>query len=149
MQLAIIEGVLGKDPVYSTTKNGQEFATFSVGVNQIDGGTSWYSVKVWDKMLAITKKIPLQKGNRVIVIGELEVSIFKNAPVKSITATKIDLIYSNRNQSNNQQNDYYQQPTQKQVRQNPNDYVQKQVMDNVQTQQMYNNLVDDDDDLPF
>ena len=144
MELAIIQGVLGKDPSYGRTPTGVENAEFSVGVNKTNGETSWYSVKVWDKMLNIARKLNLQKGNRVIVFGELEVSVYKDKAIKNITCQRLDLIYSAPKQQ--------QQPNGNYQRQTPrvyDDSVQQQMIANVQTQQMYNNLVDEDDDLPF
>lgn len=143
MELAIIQGVLGKDPTYGRTQNGTEYAEFSVGVNKNDGKTSWYNVKVWNQMLNITRKLNLKKGNRVIVFGELEVSTYQDQAKKLINCQRLDLIYASQKQP--------QQPNGNYQRQTPtvyDDNIQQQVMNNVQTQQMMGNLVDDDD-LPF
>lgn len=148
MQIAMIIGVMGKDPLYS---NNGSCATFSVAVNDgkdKDGKplTTWYSVKAWDKMLNVVNRLNLQKGNRVFVCGELSVTMYNGSPVKTITANTIELIYSNKGQSGNQN---YQQQNNNQYQQRQNqDYVQQQVMTNVQNQQIYDNLADDDD-LPF
>ena len=143
MELAIIQGVLGKDPTYGRTKTGVEYAEFSVGVNKNDGKTSWYNVKVWSQMLNITRKLNLKKGNRVIVFGELEVSSYQDQAKKLINCQRLDLIYASQKQT--------QQPNGNYQRQMPtvyDDNIQQQVMNNVQTQQIMGNLVDDDD-LPF
>lgn len=147
MQIAMIIGVMGKDPLYS---NNNSCATFSVAVNDgkdKDGKplTTWYSIKAWEKMLNVVNRLNLQKGNRVFVCGELSVTMYNGSPVKTITANTIELIYSNKGQSGNQN---YQQNN-NQYQQRPNqDYVQQQVITNVQNQQIYDNIVDDED-LPF
>lgn len=140
MQVVIVEGVIGKDPIFSKTEDDREFGTFSLGVRagkdkEGKPKTSWYSIKVWEKMLGITKKLPLKKGNRIIVVGDLDVSMYNNSPVKTVTATNLTLIYSNTDPN------YY--TNKQQV--NKQEEIQKQVIQNVQ----YQNFEADDDDLPF
>lgn len=143
MELAIIQGVLGKDPTYGRTPKGVEYAEFSVGVNKNNGETSWYSVKVWDRLVNAARKLNLKKGNRVMVFGDLDVSVYNDKAIKAINCCKLDLIYASQKQP--------QQPNGNYQRQTPTGYddnIQQQVMNNVQTQQIMGNLVDDDD-LPF
>ena len=81
-----------------------------------------------------------------IYVAQLDEKFNVYLPLNKNIANTIELIYSNKGQSGNQN---YQQQNNNQYQQRQNqDYVQQQVMTNVQNQQIYDNLADDDD-LPF
>ena len=75
-------GNLGGDPETRYSQKGTEFTQFRVAVNQVRTGpegerqenTEWFRVRVSGRQLDFAKR--LGKGNRVLVIGRLDISHF-------------------------------------------------------------------------
>jgi single-strand DNA-binding protein len=80
-----IIGRLGKDPESRTTKNGTEYAVFSVATNHYwknrDGKrqeeTNWFYVQAWGKLGEICKKY-LKKGSLVYLEGRLRTESYEH-----------------------------------------------------------------------
>jgi single-strand DNA-binding protein len=74
-----IIGTMTRDPEIRYTPNGKTVATFGIARNPrrregnewVDGDPQFYDVKAWGT-LAENISESLQKGNRVVVFGELE-----------------------------------------------------------------------------
>ena len=69
-----IIGIVGKDPVVATAKNGKKTSTFPVAVNRKFGNgeqeTAWFRVTVWEKTADFIEKY-CQKGTRIFCEGRL------------------------------------------------------------------------------
>ena len=85
-------GNLGSDPETRYTQKGTEFTQFRVAINQVRTGpdgerqenTEWFRVKVSGRQLDFAKR--LGKGNRVLVIGRLDISHFQSRDGEPRTA---------------------------------------------------------------
>ena len=77
-------GNLGGDPETRYSQKGTEFTQFRVAVNQVRTGpdgerqenTEWFRVRVLGRQLDFAKR--LGKGNRVLVIGRLDISHYQS-----------------------------------------------------------------------
>lgn len=76
MRVLTVQGYLGTDPEFKTTKNGSTYATFRLASNEVkdkdaNGNqiTYWYTVFVWDSALQNFCKV-LKKGSSVTVVGD-------------------------------------------------------------------------------
>ena len=85
-------GNLGGDPETRYSQKGIEFTQFRVAVNQVRTGpegerqenTEWFRVRVYGRQLEFAKR--LSKGNRVLVIGRLDISHFTSREGEQRTA---------------------------------------------------------------
>jgi len=77
-------GNMGGDPEVRFSQKGTQIASFSVAVNQVRTGpdgerqenTEWFRVKVSGRQVDFVQR--LSKGTRVLVIGRLDISHYKN-----------------------------------------------------------------------
>ena len=76
MRVLSVQGYLGTDPEFKTTKNGSSYVTFRLASNEpkdkdANGNqiTYWYTVFVWDSALQNFCKV-LKKGSSVTVVGD-------------------------------------------------------------------------------
>jgi single-strand DNA-binding protein len=77
-------GNLGADPEVRYTQKGSQFAQFRVAVNQVRTGadgerqenTEWFRIRVSGRQLNYAQR--LSKGNRVLVIGRLDISHYQS-----------------------------------------------------------------------
>ncbi len=77
-------GNMGGDPEVRFSQKGTQIAAFSVAVNQIRTGpdgerqenTEWFRVKVAGRQVDFVQR--LSKGTKVLVIGRLDISHYKN-----------------------------------------------------------------------
>lgn len=77
-------GNLGGDPETRYSQKGTEFTQFRVAVNQVRNGpdgerqenTEWFRVRVLGRQLDFAKR--LSKGNRVLVVGRLDISHYQS-----------------------------------------------------------------------
>lgn len=89
----IIVGNLGRDAEIKESKGGKAYLTFSVGVTTGWGEnkqTQWVNVKKYGdntKLSAI-----LQKGTKVAVTGNLDISVWKEKPQVWLTANEISIL---------------------------------------------------------
>lgn len=89
----IVVGNIGRDAEVKESKNGKSYLTFSVGVTIGWGdnkSTQWINVKKYgdsSKLAAI-----LQKGTKVAVVGNLEVSIWKEKPQVWLVANEVSIL---------------------------------------------------------
>jgi single-strand DNA-binding protein len=81
-QQLIIVGNVGRDPEMSYTPQGIAVCKFSVAVNKVTGKgenrkekTIWFRVTVWRER-AETASQYIKKGMRIMVIGEVDVSVY-------------------------------------------------------------------------
>ena len=85
-------GNLGGDPETRYSQKGTEFAQFRVAVNQVRNGpdgerqenTEWFRVRVLGRQLDFAKR--LSKGNRVLVVGRLDISHYQSRDGEQRTA---------------------------------------------------------------
>ena len=87
-----IDGFLGRDAELKTTPQGLEIASVSVAVNHMKGRdkettTSWFQVKVFGKGAESLRN--WQKGDFVIVSGDLEIREFTGRDGQKGTAAEI------------------------------------------------------------
>jgi|DEB0MinimDraft_10_1074344.scaffolds.fasta_scaffold27636_6 single-strand DNA-binding protein len=70
-----IVGRLGKDPEVRMTQSGKQITSASVAVSHgKDKGSTWFEVAAWDNMGKWL--IEAQKGDQVLVVGDLEQQVF-------------------------------------------------------------------------
>ena len=73
-QVSIV-GRLGKDPEVKMTQSGKQITSASVAVSHgKDKLSTWFEVTAWDNMGRWL--IEAQKGDQVLVIGDLEQQVF-------------------------------------------------------------------------
>ena len=83
MRVTLI-GNLGADPELRYSQKGAPIASFRVAVNQVRNGpdgdrqenTEWFRVRAMGRLSEFAQR--LQKGNRVLVIGRLDVSHYQS-----------------------------------------------------------------------
>ena len=95
MKKLILIGNVGREPQTRTTKNGKEFAEFSIAVNNADKSTTWISVVV-NKTSKVTDYIT--KGKQLYVEGNFTVDVYKGEPSITLFANDVQLL-GNANQS--------------------------------------------------
>lgn len=79
MNIIVVLGNLTRDPELRSTQSGKQVCNFIVAVNRkLPGGTEktmFYQVSAWDKLAEICGKF-LNKGKKVCVVGEPDLSVF-------------------------------------------------------------------------
>ncbi len=90
-----IAGNAGSEPNIGVTGEGKAWARFSVGVTGsrydkaqqewIDGDTSWYSVSCFGQ-LAEHVGDSVKKGDRVVVMGKLQMSVYEKDGQQRVSA---------------------------------------------------------------
>lgn len=89
MKKLVIIGNVGREPQTRTTKNGKEFAEFSIAVNNADKSTTWISVVV-NKSSKVTDYIT--KGKQLYVEGNFTVDVYKGEPSITLFANDVQLL---------------------------------------------------------
>lgn len=89
MKKLIVIGNVGRDPQTRTTKNGKEFAEFSIAVNNADKTTTWISVII-NKTSKVTDYIT--KGKQLYVEGNFTVDVYKGEPSITLFANDVQLL---------------------------------------------------------
>lgn len=89
MKKLIVIGNVGREPQTRTTKNGKEFAEFSVAVNNADKSTTWISVVV-NKSSKVTDYIT--KGKQLYIEGNFSVDVYKGEPSITLFANDVQLL---------------------------------------------------------
>lgn len=93
-----LTGTVGSEPQHSTSQNGVERTTFRLASTQrrfdkstnewIDVNTNWYGVTCF-KRLAINVAASVEKGQRLIITGRLEIREYDKADGTKGTAVEI------------------------------------------------------------
>lgn len=89
----IIVGNLGRDAEIKESKNGKSYLTFSVGVTTGWGdskATTWVNVKKYGDSAKLAQA--LQKGCKVAITGNLDISVWKEKPQVWLTANEISIL---------------------------------------------------------
>ncbi len=104
-QQVIIVGNVGRDPEMSYTPQGIAVCKFSVAVNKVTGKgenrkekTIWFRVTVWRER-AETASQYIKKGMRIMVIGEIDVSVYtdkQGQPAATLELTANDFKFLDR-----------------------------------------------------
>ncbi len=104
-QQVIIVGNVGRDPEMSYTPQGIAVCKFSVAVNKVTGKgenrkekTIWFRVTVWRER-AETASQYIKKGMRIMVIGEVDVSVYtdkQGQPAATLELTANDFKFLDR-----------------------------------------------------
>ncbi len=104
-QQMIIVGNVGRDPEMSYTPQGIAVCKFSVAVNKVTGKgearkekTTWFRVTVWRER-AETASQYIKKGMRIMVIGEVDVSVYtdkQGQPAATLELTANDFKFLDR-----------------------------------------------------
>lgn len=85
MNLVMLTGRLGKDPVLRQTKSEKSVVSFTMATTERPGAenskTSWHSVVAWEKLAEICNTI-LSKGDLVTIVGRIEYSEYEVDGVK-------------------------------------------------------------------
>lgn len=89
MKKLIIIGNVGREPQTRTTKNGKEFAEFSLAVNNADKSTTWVSVII-NKTSKVTDYIT--KGKQLYVEGNFSIDVYKGEPTITLFANDVQLL---------------------------------------------------------
>lgn len=89
MKKLIIIGNVGREPQTRTTKNGKEFAEFSIAVNNADKSTTWVSVII-NKASKVTDYIT--KGKQLYVEGNFSIDVYKGEPSITLFANDVQLL---------------------------------------------------------
>lgn len=89
MKKLIVIGNVGREPQIRTTKNGKEFAEFSIAVNNADKSTTWVSV-VMNKASKVTDFIT--KGKQLYIEGNFSVDVYKGEPSITLFANDVQLL---------------------------------------------------------
>ncbi len=83
-QQVVIVGNVGRDPEISYTPQGIPVCKFTVAVNKVTGKgenrkekTTWFRVTIWRER-AETASQYVKKGMKILVIGEIDVSVYTN-----------------------------------------------------------------------
>jgi len=92
----VLSGNLTKDPVFRSTSNNTPVVNFHIAANRRykDSGNQWQEdvcyvgIVAWNK-LAESCKNKLQKGNAVLIDGELQSKTFKTEDGRSRTIVEI------------------------------------------------------------
>lgn len=92
MNLAILHGFTGKDPIIRTTESGKKVASFSIATTSFrkdaSGNklTDWHNLIFWEKLAELCEK-HVKKGSELIVQGEIQYRSYtdKEGVVKYIT----------------------------------------------------------------
>lgn len=97
MDYAIInlEGRAVADPVARQSKDGGEFATFSIAVNQHSGGrdlTSYYDCVVPGHMYQTMQKAGVGKGSALSVTGRQTVRTYKGRDGSTGTSVNVSVL---------------------------------------------------------
>jgi len=95
MNLVVLQGNLGKDPLTKTVGDNL-VSEFSVATKEYKDGTAWHNVKVWGKAAEICDKY-LRKGSPVLLQGRISYRKYTDKQgvekyVTEIVADKIELI---------------------------------------------------------
>jgi single-strand DNA-binding protein len=104
-QQIIIVGNVGRDPEMTYTQQGIAVCKFSVAVNKVTGKgenrkekTTWFRVTVWRER-AETASQYIKKGARIMVIGEVDVSVYtdkQGQPAATLEVTANDFKFLDR-----------------------------------------------------
>jgi len=99
----LIVGNVGRDAELSYTPQGIAVAKFTVAVNKVTGRgetkqekTIWFRVTMWrEKAENLSQYV--KKGNQIMVVGEIDVSVFTNkdgqpAATLELTANQVQLL---------------------------------------------------------
>ena len=73
MNIVILSGNVGKDPIIKTTQTGKKVANFSLATTYGSGDkatTDWHNIVVWEKQAEFVEK-HIKKGTKVIVNGRI------------------------------------------------------------------------------
>lgn len=89
MKKLIIIGNVGREPQTRTTKNGKEFAEFSLAVNNADKSTTWVSVII-NKTSKVTEYIT--KGKQLYIEGNFSIDVYKGEPAITLFANDVQLL---------------------------------------------------------
>lgn len=89
MKKLIVIGNVGREPQVRTTKNGKEFAEFSIAVNNADKSTTWISVII-NKESKVTDYIT--KGKQLYIEGNFTVDVYKGEPSITLFANDVQLL---------------------------------------------------------
>lgn len=89
MKKLVIIGNVGREPQTRTTKNGKEFAEFSIAVNNADKTVTWISVVV-NKSSKVTDYIT--KGKQLYIEGNFSVDVYKGEPSITLFANDVQLL---------------------------------------------------------
>lgn len=89
MKKLTIIGNVGREPQTRTTKNGKEFAEFSIAVSNADKSTTWISVVV-NKSSKVTDYI--SKGKQLYIEGNFSVDVYKGEPSITLFANDVQLL---------------------------------------------------------
>jgi single-strand DNA-binding protein len=104
-QQLILVGNVGRDPEMSYTPQGIAVCKFSVAVNKVTGRgenrkekTIWFRITVWRER-AETASQYIKKGMRIMVIGEVDVSVYtdkQGQPAATLEVTANDFKFLDR-----------------------------------------------------
>src|SRR5262245_27708466 len=104
-QQIIIVGNVGRDPEMNYTPQGIAVCKFSVATNRVTGKgenrkekTTWFRVTVWRER-AETASQYIKKGMRIMVIGEVAVSVYtdkQGQPAATLELTANDFKFLDR-----------------------------------------------------
>ncbi len=104
-QQLILVGNVGRDPEMSYTPQGIAVCKFSVAVNKVTGKgenrkekTIWFRITVWRER-AETASQYIKKGMRIMVIGEVDVSVYtdkQGQPAATLEVTANDFKFLDR-----------------------------------------------------
>ena len=89
MKKLIVIGNVGRDPQTRTTKNGKEFAEFSIAVNNADKSTTWMSVIINKESKVVDY---ITKGKQLYIEGNFAVDVYKGEPSITIFANDVQLL---------------------------------------------------------
>lgn len=89
MKKLIIIGNVGREPQIRTTKNGKEFAEFSLAINNADKTTTWVSVII-NKASKVTEYIT--KGKQLYIEGNFSIDVYKGEPSITLFANDVQLL---------------------------------------------------------
>ena len=97
LNLAIIQGRLGRDPEKKTTATGKTYATFSLACQRDVKGetdTDWFNIIAWERSADFVCQY-FHKGDLALVKGRLQVSKYtgKDGVEKKVTDVIADRVY--------------------------------------------------------
>lgn len=104
-QQVIIVGNVGRDPEIKYLRDGTAVTDFSVAVSKVSGRgeqrkekTTWFKVTVWRERAELAAQY-VKKGNRIMVVGEIDASAFTDKKTgearASLELTAFNLVFLN------------------------------------------------------
>jgi len=91
MKKMIITGNVGRDPELRADQNGNQFATFSVGVNvgtKDAPKTDWVDISCNGKLADVTK-LYVKKGTKVLIEGYPTANAYMNKENKPVASLRL------------------------------------------------------------